>query len=169
MCFELDIQKYGNELNAQKSLIMQFLQFAVKNDCIVHLVAHSRKMSSGNTDMQEDDVYGSSMITNLVHRLFTIKRIYQKEKDKTGEDYDLKISILKDRILGVSRKEIGLYYDVPSRRIYGDNDDLNKKFSWETDSIKYQESFGSNGQIVGNTTKEEEEQFGKELHNISSS
>jgi hypothetical protein len=159
MCFELDIQKYGNELNAQKNLIMQFLQFAVRYNCVIHLVAHSRKKNPNIKESDEDDVYGSSMIGNLVHRMFSIKRVYQKEKDK-GDHYDLHVTILKDRMLGVSRKDVGLYYDVPSRRIYGDNDDLNKRFSWDVGQINYKNNFGDNGQIVREVTKEEESQFG---------
>jgi hypothetical protein len=159
MCFELDINKYGNELNAQKNLIIQFLQFAVRYNCVVHLVAHPRK-ADGSVALNEYDILGSSNIPNLAHRIFSLRRTDKKEKD-SGIPYDAYVSILKDRILGVTKKEVGLYYDPPSRRMYGDADDLMKDFSWDTGSIKYNDQMGSNGKVVNYVTEQEEGQFGK--------
>ena len=115
MCLELDIVKHGNELNAQKNLVIQFLQFAVRYNAIVHLVAHPRK-PSGEIALTEYDILGSSNIPNLAHRIFSVRRASENEKAK-GKSYDAYVSILKDRILGVNKKEVGLHYDIPSRRM----------------------------------------------------
>jgi twinkle protein len=147
MCFELDIAKHGNELNAQKNLIIQFLQFTVRYGAIVHLVAHPRK-PNGELAVTEYDILGSSNIPNLAHRIFSLKRVTDEEREK-GIPYNAYISILKDRILGVSKKDVGLYYDVPSRRMYGDKDNVDKKYNWDDGSITYNTiKFGENGTLV---------------------
>lgn len=159
MCLELDIVKNGNELNAQKNLIIQFLQFAVRYNAIVHLVAHPRK-PNGEMAVSEYDILGSSTIPNLAHRIFSVRRTTGEDREK-GDAHDAYVSILKDRILGVNKKEVGLYYDVPSRRMYGDKDDVSRKYSWDTGKIKYRTSkFGNNGRLVTNINQEEREVFG---------
>jgi hypothetical protein len=159
MCLELDIVKHGNELNAQKNLIIQFLQFAVRYNAIVHLVAHPRK-PNGQIAVDEYDILGSSNIPNLAHRIFALKRTTKEDKAK-GIAYDAYVSILKDRILGVNKKDVGLYYDVPSRRMYGDKDKLNKKYSWDTGKIQYKNTrFGNNGQLLQTVISQEKEVFG---------
>ncbi len=159
MCLELDIVKHGNELNAQKNLVIQFLQFAVRYNAIVHLVAHPRK-PSGEIALTEYDILGSSNIPNLAHRIFSVRRASENEKAK-GKSYDAYVSILKDRILGVNKKEVGLHYDTPSRRMYGDKDDKCKKYSWDTGKIKYRTNkFGNNGTLVTDINKQEREVFG---------
>jgi twinkle protein len=159
MCFELDIIKHGNELNAQKNLMIQFLQFAVRYNAIVHLVAHPRK-PTGEIALTEYDILGSSNIPNLAHRIFSIKRTSEKER-KNGDIYDVYVSILKDRLLGVNQKSVGLYYDIPSRRMYGDKDDVNEKYSWDTGKITYKtKKFSKNGTLVSSIDEEEKEVFG---------
>lgn len=147
MCFELDIVKYGNELNAQKNLITQFLLFAVRYGAIIHLIAHPRK-PNGDLAVNEYDILGSSNIPNLAHRIFSLRRVTDDEKEK-GIPYSAYVSILKDRLLGVSKKDVGLYYDTPSRRMYGDKDDINKKYNWDDGSITYRQTkMGENGSLV---------------------
>ena len=160
MCFELDINKHGNELNAQKNLIIEFLKFAVRYNSIVHLVAHPRK-PNGQIAIDEYDILGSSNIPNLAHRIFALKRVTKEEQEKKGVSYDAYVSILKDRVLGVTKKEVGLRYDVPSRRMYGDKDDRDKKYSWDTGKIKYKNTkFGEKGVLVQNISLQEREVFG---------
>ncbi len=156
MCLELDVVKYGNELNAQKNLIIQFLQFAVRYKAIVHLVAHPRK-PNGQIAVDEYDILGSSNIPNLAHRIFSLKRNTDEERQKDKDKFDAYVGILKDRILGVSKKYIGLHYDIPSRRLYGSRDDLDKKYSWDTGKIKYKNNkFGDNGVLFKSINDEKE-------------
>jgi len=150
MCFELDITKHGNEWNAQKNLIIQFLQFAIRYNGIVHLVAHPKK-PDGTMALDEYSILGSSNIPNLAHRIFILRRTDEKERAKEGVDFDAYVGILKDRILGVSRKYVGLYYDEASRRMYGKKDDRNKKYSWDNGNITYNTNkFGENGTLLTN-------------------
>jgi hypothetical protein len=136
MILDLDFHKFGgSELNAQKDLIMQFLKFATRYDSIVHLVAHSRK-PNGFSLGDEYEVLGSSSIVNLAHRIFSMRRVTKKEQND-GCLYDAYLTILKDRMLGVSKKSIALYYDNTTRRLYGNKDDKNKKYSWDDGTIDY--------------------------------
>lgn len=155
MCFDLDIGKHGNEWNAQKNLIIQFLQFAIRYNSIIHLVAHPRK-PDGTVALDEYSILGSSNIPNLAHRIFILRRTDEEERRKKNIDYDAYVGILKDRALGVTKKYIGLYYDEASRRLYGKRDDVNKKYSWDDGSIIYRNNkFGSNGILVQGITDDE--------------
>ena len=73
-----------------KNLMIQFLQFAVRYNAIVHLVAHPRK-PTGEIALTEYDILGSSNIPNLAHRIFSIKRTSEKER-KNGDIYDVYVS-----------------------------------------------------------------------------
>ena len=158
MCFELDIIKHGNELNAQKNLMIQLLQFAVRYNAFVHVVAHPRK-PSGDVALTEYDILGSSNIPNLAHRIYVVKRISKKDKEN-GVPYDAYVTVLKDRILGVQKCHIGLEYDNASRRLCGDKDDINQRYSWDTGKIKYTKTkFGNNGILVS-SKDEQREVFG---------
>jgi len=50
----------------------------------------------------------------------------------------IKITILKDRPTGVSRKKIKLYYNNKTMRLTSNELELNKKYKWEEDfKVKY--------------------------------
>ncbi|HHU80221.1 MAG TPA: hypothetical protein GXZ35_02645, partial [Acholeplasmataceae bacterium] len=60
-----------------------------------------------------------------------------------------------------NQKSVGLYYDIPSRRMYGDKDDVNEKYSWDTGKITYKtKKFSKNGTLVSSIDEEEKEVFG---------
>jgi twinkle protein len=163
MCLELDIKKYGDELNAQKSVIIEFLQFAVRYDAVVHLVAHPRK-PNGEAAINEYDILGSSNIPNLAHRIFSVRRTTEEEKAK-GKPYDGYVSILKDRILGVSKKDVGVFYDPSTRRMFGDKDNKNKKYNWDNGKITYKTNkFGTNGTLISNRMDIEKNNLEKEVY-----
>lgn len=148
MCFDLDIAKHGNEWNAQKNLIIQFLQFAIRYNSIIHLVAHPRK-PDGTVALDEYSILGSSNIPNLAHRIFILGRMDEEERGKKKVDHHAYVGILKDRVMGVSKKYIGLYYDEASRRLRGQEDNKYKRYSWDDGSIIYKgEKFGDNGILV---------------------
>ena len=45
---------------------------------------------------------------------------------------DVLIDILKDRMLGYEGRSIGVFYDTPSRRFFLNEEDLDRKYSWDT-------------------------------------
>jgi hypothetical protein len=87
------------------------------------------------------DVCGSGDITNLAHYVVSIHRVTDHEKegvlDKKGNwvvppiKYDCLIDLFKNRIMGFQDKTLGVHYDIPSKRFYGDSDDIDRQYSWD--------------------------------------
>ena len=88
------------------------------------------------------DVQGISAIIDLAHRIISLYRV--SEKDKQGEQKmngsgwrvkpikeDVLIDILKDRMLGFEGRSVGVYYDQPSRRFFTSEEDLDRRYSWD--------------------------------------
>ena len=73
----------------------------------------------------------------------------EEERGKKKVDHHAYVGILKDRVMGVSKKYIGLYYDEASRRLRGQEDNKYKRYSWDEGSIIYKgEKFVDNGILV---------------------
>lgn len=132
MLINLECSEY--ELNRKQTDFMsELVKFARKYRAVVHLVAHPRK-----TDAQrviKADIAGSGNITNLAHYVIAIYRVTQKEKDK-GTKHDVIIDLFKNRPTGFQDKAIGLYYDYPSKRFYGDSDNADREYSWKDNSVQ---------------------------------
>ena len=45
--------------------------------------------------------------------------------------YDVIIDILKDRFGSAAGKEVGLYYDVPSKRFFDTVETLDHRYAWD--------------------------------------
>lgn len=130
-----------NKYNKQSELIMQLISFAVKFNVIVLLVVHPHKIDTMRR-LNKMDVQGISAIIDLAHRIISLYRV--SEKDKQGEPKlngsgwrikpvkeDVLIDILKDRMLGFEGRSVGVYYDQPSRRFFTNEADLDRRYSWD--------------------------------------
>lgn len=137
------------ELLSQKEIVKKLLILAKKYSIAVLLVCHPRKLQTG-AKVSLYDVAGSAAIVNLAHRSLALKRVTEDEKDGTAQfssvkenmrQYDVVFTINKDRMRGRSGIDVGLYYDVPSRRFYSNKNELDRKYSWDTgeyaDQIPY--------------------------------
>lgn len=122
-------QNENNEMLKQTETINKLIGFAVKYQVAVILVAHPRKMPN-DMDVGIYDISGSSNIINLAHRTIGLKRI-DKSNPKEKSNFDVEATIIKDRMRGRLNKKIELYYDVPSRRFYTDNEEFNYQYSWD--------------------------------------
>jgi twinkle protein len=138
MMIDLECSEY--ELNKrQKEFVLSLKTFARKFNAVVHLIAHPRKTEVVRR-LTKMDVAGSGDITNLADYVISIHRVTQEEKqDKLtakGEiivpacPFDNIIDLFKNRPLGHQDKTIGLNFHYPSKRLYGQSDNLNKKYSW---------------------------------------
>jgi twinkle protein len=124
----------------QKNFVKELIRFASKFNSVVHLVAHPRKVETIRR-LTKMDVCGSGDITNLAHYVVSIHRVTDHEKegvlDKKGNwvmppvKYDCLIDLFKNRIMGYQDKTIGVHYDIPSKRFYGDSDDIDRQYSWD--------------------------------------
>ncbi len=131
----LDLQCNESEKNtAQTNLINRLIKFASKYNVAVCLIAHPRKTQDSNSDIEMYDISGSSNIINLAMRSIGLRRTSKKEKEdpnsKWGK-YDVVLSVIKDRILGKADFQMGLWYDLTSRRFYTDYDEYDAHFKWD--------------------------------------
>lgn len=113
--------KYSSQIDFSKKVKM----FTRKYPVTVILVAHPKKPGQGQKDVDLYGVAGASELVNLADRVFSISLL------KDNPDGDCRITILKDRQTGKVDRSIKLWYDIKSGRIYSDESELNRVYSWE--------------------------------------
>ena len=129
---------------AQTNLINALIKFAAKFNVAVVLIAHPTKTQDTNSDIEMYDISGTSNIINLAMRSIGLRRVSKKEKNDPKakwKNYDVVLTVIKDRLLGKADFQMGLWYDLTSRRFYTDYDEYDAKFAWDdnvyTDRIPY--------------------------------
>lgn len=129
---------------AQTNLINSLIKFAAKFNVAVVLIAHPRKTQDTNSDIEMYDISGTSNIINLAMRSIGLRRVSKKEKNdpkSKWHNYDVVLTVIKDRLLGKADFQMGLWYDLTSRRFYTDYDEFDAKFAWDdnvyTDKLPY--------------------------------
>lgn len=129
---------------AQTKLINALIKFAAKFNVAVVLIAHPRKTQDNNSDIEMYDISGTSNIINLAMRSIGLRRVSKKEKNdpKTKwHNFDVVLTVIKDRLLGKADFQMGLWYDLTSRRFYTDYEEYDTKFAWDkkvyTDRLPY--------------------------------
>ena len=129
---------------AQTNLINALIKFAAKFNVAVVLIAHPRKTQDTNSDIEMYDISGTSNIINLAMRSIGLRRVSKKEKSDTKSKwgkYDVVLTVIKDRLLGKADFQMGLWYDIVSRRFYTDYEEYDAKFAWDdrvyTNKIPY--------------------------------
>ena len=93
------------------------------------------------------DVQGISAIIDLAHRIISLYRV--QEKDKQGEPKlngngwrvkpikaDVIMDILKDRLTGYESRSIEVYYDYPSKRFFTSEAELDYQYKWDKTQYK---------------------------------
>lgn len=126
MTVDLDSNE-NSLLLKQTEFVNKLIRFAMKYSVAVILVAHPRKLPSGE-DVGIYDVAGTSNIINLAHRTIGLRRV-DKEREKSS--HDVCLTLIKDRMRGKAGKKIMLYYDIPTRRFYTNNVEYNHQYSWD--------------------------------------
>lgn len=130
-----------NKLSKQSEFISNLIQFAKVYNIAVVLVVHPHKIEAMRR-LSLMDIQGISAVIDLAHRVFSLYRV--QEKDKQGElnkngkgfktepvKYDVICDILKDRYRPSGGQSVGLYYDVPSRRFFTNEEDLDLRYKWD--------------------------------------
>lgn len=119
---------------AQTNLINALIKFSAKFNVATVLIAHPKKVQDSNADIEMYDISGTSNIVNLAMRTIGLRRVSKKEK----EDYkakwhkdDVVLTITKDRLLGKADFQMGMWYDLISRRFYTNYEEYDKKFAWD--------------------------------------
>jgi len=108
----------GNKFEKQELIVKRLAKMAVKYNALIILVAHKKKGNPNDPDPDEnDDVLGSSEITNLAGVVMSYGR------SRALEDDQRLIKITKNRLTGRCNFEgFVANYNAPSKRIYGVKD-----------------------------------------------
>jgi twinkle protein len=120
------VDEQNNLYLAQSNFVGRLKQIAMKYQVVIILVAHPRKSQN---DFSNDDVAGSSDITNKVD----IVMAYQRTAE--GEDADSMLQITKNRLFGTLRvgkqNAIRLNYSPKTKRIFSPKDRTVKNYGWQ--------------------------------------
>jgi hypothetical protein len=99
---------------------------------LIFLVAHPKKNQSGKYDFSNDDVAGSSNITNLVDVVLRYDEPSRKSDDEE-EHPERVLQVFKNRLTGRLKTDgIGLYYQESSRRISESPNAFDWDLGWES-------------------------------------
>jgi twinkle protein len=130
--------------NAQTKLVNDLIKFASKYNVAICLIAHPRKTQQMNTEIEMYDIAGTSNIINLAMRSIGLRRVSKKEQEDEKNPYrkyNVVLTIMKDRLLGKADIQMGLYYDVKSRRFFTDYKEFDYIYKWDDreylDKIEY--------------------------------
>lgn len=128
----IDEKQGTDKYDQQGRFVRELTKIAIKYDCLILLVAHRRK-NAFTADIN-DEISGSGDITNLAGITLSYDRGSKEEIDKgIVSEEQRKLIIAKNRLFGkINLKGIVLDYDEKSKRIYGRNDDVNRRFGWDT-------------------------------------
>ncbi len=67
-------------------------------------------------------------------RSIGLRRVSKKEKEDykcKWKNYDVVLTVIKDRLLGKTEFQVGLWYDLQSRRFYTDYDEFDAHYAWD--------------------------------------
>ena len=135
----------SNKYEKQTEFITHLIDFAKKYNVVIILVVHPHKMDTVRR-VNKMDIQGTMALTDLAHRVLSLYRV--SDKDKEGEKnkyggwkvkpikYDVLLDILKDRMRGKDGCTVGLFYDIPSRRFFTNEKDLDYKYNWDKNIYK---------------------------------
>lgn len=104
--------------------------FAKRYNVLIVLIAHPRKRTGAN--FSNDDVAGSSNITNLADVVLRHSKPEKKKEDADQEEDapDRVLQVWKNRLTGKTNKGINLYYEERSRRLT-DAASFDWRLGWE--------------------------------------
>lgn len=124
--------EYGDDkYEKQKNFVINLKSFTNAYPVRVALVAHSRKLAPGAKEIGGDDIAGSSDILKCCNRAFSVEILWD---DPDG--YNTLVRCIKDRETGYADREVKLYYDRKSYRVYSNKEELNYKYKWEVEADK---------------------------------
>jgi RecA-family ATPase len=122
-----------SDLNRQQTAFVRKLtKIAKQFNVLVFLVAHPKKNQTGKYNFSNDDVAGSSNITNLVDVVLRYDEPSWKSDDEE-EHPERVLQVFKNRLTGkLCTDGIGLYYQESSRRISEDRHTFDWELGWES-------------------------------------
>ena len=117
----------------QTAFVRKLTRIAKRFNVLIFLVAHPKKNQSGKFNFTNDDVAGSSNITNLVDVVLRYDVPDKREEEEESTRPPRVLQVFKNRLTGkLCIDGIGLYYQESSRRISEDNHTFDWALGWET-------------------------------------
>lgn len=110
----------------QSNFVSELIDFAHQENVAVILVAHPKKMDTGNFN---DNIAGSSEITNKADNIMTIQRLFD-EKEIAENGCETVVTVSKDREEGEIAK-LGFNFDKSSKRFIPKSGSYTERYGWE--------------------------------------
>ena len=121
-----------SKIDRQIQFVKRLKKFTREYPVKVLLVAHARKLASGQAETGLDDISGASEIVKLCDRCYDVKVVHNDDTEDALAP-STKISVIKDRQAGRVGAKFELYFDECSSRIYTDEPERDKQYAWERD------------------------------------
>lgn len=121
-----------SKIDRQIQFVKRLKKFTREYPVKVLLVAHARKLASGQADTGLDDISGASEIVKLCDRCYDVRVVHNDDTEDALAP-STKISVIKDRQAGRVGAKFELYFDECSSRIYTDEPERDKQYAWERD------------------------------------
>ena len=120
-----------NKYEAQAHFVRTLASMARKYNVAIVLVAHKRKNNGVSFDMN-DEISGSSDITNYASMIISYGRYSQNEIEKgIATSSDRKMAVSKERFKGKTVFDCKLCFEPNSKRIFSPAKIPNVTFEWE--------------------------------------
>ena len=126
----------SSDLNRQQTAFVRKLtKMAKQFNVLIFLVAHPKKNQNGKYNFSNDDVSGSSNITNLVDVVLRYDEPSNRSEEE--EDHpDRVLQVFKNRLTGRLKTDgIGLFYQESSRRISENKCTFDWELGWEQSDL----------------------------------
>ena len=119
-----------NKYEAQAHFVRKLAEIGRNYKVAIILVAHKRK--NGNSSDINDEISGSSEITNYSTMIINYSKYTPSEIMKGNKPTDRKMSVTKERLKGGSASSFNVTFEPNSKRIYSTASNmLGYKFGWE--------------------------------------
>lgn len=122
-----------SDLNRQQTAFVRKLTHIAKRfNVVIFLVAHPKKNQTGKYTFNNDDVAGSSNITNLVDVVLRYDVPDRIEEEAADSRPQRVLQVFKNRLTGrLCTDGIGLYYQESSKRISENPQSFDWSLGWE--------------------------------------
>lgn len=135
-----------NKYEAQAHFVRKLAELGRNYKVAVILVAHKRK--NGNSSDANDEISGSSEITNYSTMIINYSKYTASEIANGNKPTDRKMSVTKERLKGGSINPFNVTFEPNSKRIYNTASNmLGYKFGWEKDGGTQETGWAELGNI----------------------
>lgn len=156
LCLSFKGATDSERTSEQVKFMTELIHFTKKNGVILQMVCHPKKLPPG-VPMDEYSLLGTSNITNLVDRIYGLEQPIDRKIVESEERFDRQLSIFKDRVLGTKGQVMGLHYDRSTRRLYTNEEEKFRRYSWENHFMIDYSGSPIEKMIVGNRILEHEQ------------